>query len=459
MVVMGGGSGGYVAAIRAAQLGMKTAVVEEDKLGGTCLHRGCIPTKVLLRTAELLAVVRDGGAYGLKVPKASLDHAGLTRRKEKVIDQLYRGIEYLMKKNSVTVLAGHGQLGDAHTLEVAGADGSRTIQGKTLVIATGSTPRALPGVAFGPRVLSSDGALELTAAPASIIIIGAGAVGCEFASLYHDFGARVTLLEAAATLLPLEDPEVGPELQRIFTRRGIATHTGARVDLGSIRTTEAGVELEAEVQGKATRFEAEYLLVAVGRTPRTQGVGLETTGVQLGPSGTIQVDGYQRTSVEGVWAIGDVVGGYQLAHVAAHEGITAVEDAAGKSPDPMDPTVQPRATYCRPEVGSVGLSEKDARAAGHEVSVGKFPFRANGRALIHGDPDGFVKVVADAKSHDILGVHILGPSATDLIAEPTLAKFLDATPLEVGHTIHPHPTLTEAVGEAALGALGIAVHI
>ncbi len=459
MVLLGGGSGGYVAAVRAAQLGMKTAVVEEEKLGGTCLHRGCIPTKVLLRTAELMAAVQDGAAYGMKIPQAAVDYPALIQRKTKIVDQLHRGIQFLMKKNAVTVLNGRGRLRDAHTVEVMSAHGSQTIQGKNLVIATGSTARSLPGVPFGPRVLSSDGALELTAVPQSIVIIGAGAVGCEFASLYHDFGTRVTLLEAAPTLLPLEDQEIGPELGRIFTRRGIAAHAGARVDLGSIRTTDASVTLEAEIQGKVTRFEADYLLVAVGRAPRVEDVGLETTGVKLGPAGTIQVDARQRTGVEGVWAIGDVVGGYQLAHVAAHEGVTAVEDAAGIAPDPMDPNVEPRATYCRPEVGSVGLSEKDARAQGHEVSVGKFPFRANGRALIHGDPDGFVKVVADTRTNDILGVHILGPSAADLIAEATLAKFLDATPLEVGHTIHPHPTLTETVGEAALGALGIALNI
>ncbi|MBE3589943.1 MAG: dihydrolipoyl dehydrogenase [Firmicutes bacterium] len=455
VVVLGGGTGGYVAAIRAAQLGMKAALVEEDKVGGTCLHRGCIPTKVMLQAADLLHDIRRAAEFGLTpVAGADVDWAGLAQRKHRIVTTLHRGVEYLLKKNGVELVRGRGALDGPGRVRV----GERVLTASHTIIATGSRPRELPGLPFdGRRVISSDHALQLERRPASVVVVGAGAVGVEFASLFRDFGAEVTLVEWLPRLMPLEDEDVSAELQRAFEKRGIRCLTGAQVLAPSVRAGEGGVELVVRRGEEEVKLEAEVLLVAVGRAARVEDCGLETAGVAV-ERGFIRVDGWMRTNVPGVYAIGDAVGGLQLAHVAAHEGIVAVETAAGHEPDPIDYTKAPRATYCRPQVASVGYSEREAREAGYRVKAGTFPFRAIGKALIVGEGEGFCKVVAD-EDGGVLGVHLIGPHATDLIAEGALLRFMDGTAWELGTVIHPHPTLSEVLGEAGLAVEGRAIHV
>lgn len=454
VVILGGGTGGYVAAIRAAQLGMKTALVEEDKVGGTCLHRGCIPTKVMLQAADLLNDIRRAADFGLApVAGADVDWSRLAERRGRIVTTLHRGVEYLLKKNGVELVRGHGTLEGPGRVRVA----DRVLTASHTIIATGSRPRELPGLPFdGERIISSDHALQMARRPSSVVVVGAGAVGVEFASLFRDFGAEVTLVEWLPRIVPLEDEDVSAELQRAFEKRGIRCLTGAQVLAESVKAEPDGVSLTVRRGDEDLALKAEVLLVAVGRAARLEGYGLETTGVAV-ERGFIRVDGHMRTNVPGVYAIGDVVGGLQLAHVAAHEGIVAVETAAGHDPEPIDYTKAPKATYCRPQVASVGYSEKEARDAGHTVKVGTFPFRAIGKALIVGEGEGFCKVVAD-EDGGVLGVHLIGPHATDLIAEGALLRFMDGTAWELGTVIHPHPTLSEVLGEAGLAVEGRAIH-
>jgi len=459
LTILGSGPGGYVAAIRAAQLGLRTAVVEEAPLpGGTCLHWGCIPTKAMLQAAEVLETTAHAKAFGVKVSGAELDLAAMHRYKDKTVKSNAKGVEYLFKKNGVTLLSGRGKLTGSGSVEVAPADAAPyTVTSRKIVVATGSTIAELPGVPFdGKQVIHSDHALTLGRVPASMIVLGAGAVGVEFASIYRSYGAEVTVVELLPTLIPIEDAELGQELARAFKKRGIAVHTGARVQ--EVDTKGSGVRVRADGASGAVELEAETLLVAVGRRPRSADLGLEALGVRRDDRGFIEVDAMMATGVDGIYAIGDVVRTPALAHVASHEGIVAVEHAAGGRPHPVDYDRIPSCTYCQPEVASIGLSEERARERGHDVVVGKFPFSALGKAKILDDTRGFVKIVSEKKYDEVLGVHIIGAHATELIAEATAALNLEATAESLFQAVHAHPTLAEAMGEAALAVHGRAIH-
>ncbi len=459
VIILGGGTGGYVAAIRAAQLGLKTALVDAGRVGGTCLHRGCIPTKALLHTAELLHTFQHREEYGLKADNVGLDYAKAMAKKDKVVTQLWKGVEFLLKKNKVTVVAGWGRLVDATHVDVATDQGTTRLTAKDIVIASGSVPRELPDLPFdGKQVLSSDHILEKTDIPKSIIILGGGAIGVEFASMYNDFGSDVTLIEMLPHILPQDDEEVAGELAKMLAKRGIKVMANTKFDLKSVKKSAKGVTASVTgPDGKTAEVSGEVLLVAVGRKAITEDIGLESLGVKV-ERGFITVDDHYRTNVPHVYAIGDVNGGYLLAHVASHEGMIAVETIAGKNPELLDPTRVPRVTYSRPEVASVGLTAKEAEDRGHEVKVGTFPFRANGKALILGEPDGIVKLVADKKTDALLGAHIVGPHASDYINEMALARFLEATAWEVAESVHAHPTISEVLHEAALAVDGHAIH-
>jgi len=450
VVILGGGMGGYPAAIRASQLGLKVALVESDKLGGTCLHIGCIPTKALLESSELYhRVATRGSEFGLKAEVVGYDYPRIAERRDAVVNQLYKGVQYLMKKNKIEVVAGKGRLRDRNTIEV----GAKQVKGKNLIVATGSVVKTLPGLELdGQFVVSSDHAVLSKSAPESICIIGAGAVGVEFATFYNQLGVKVTLLEALDRLVPLEDEDVSKELLSAFKKAGIDCRLGVKVS--GAKKARGGVSVDTD-QGEVW---ANQLLVAVGRAAVSKELGLEQAGVQLQSNGFIKVDEWMRTSVDSIHAIGDVVGGYLLAHAASHEGIVAAEDIAGKRLAPMEQALITRCTYSHPQVASVGLTEKQARESGREVKVGKFPFSAIGRAQIHGETAGFVKIVADAKSGQLLGTHIVGPEATELIAEPALTQLFQGDAWELGRNIHPHPTLSEAVMEAAMAVDGHAIH-
>ena len=457
LVIIGSGPGGYVAAIRAGQLGLDTVVVEKDpKPGGTCLHRGCIPTKALLHTASLLDEARQAKKFGVRVEGAELDLDGARRFKTKVVDKNARGVEFLLKKNGVELVRGTGRLASAGEVVIATADGGeRRIAAKNVLVATGSVPREIPiAPTDGERVVNSDHILALERVPESLVVVGSGAVGSEFASIFASFGSRVTLVEMLPRILPLEDEEVSAELQKAFRKRGIQCLT--ETSLAGVDTSgdRVGVDLEG-----AERLEADMVLVAIGRAPVTADLGLEASGVAVDPRGYVEVDAMMRTSVPNVYAIGDVVPTPWLAHVASAEGILAVEHIAGQNPRPLDYDQVPSVTYCEPEVGSVGLSEAAARKRGYDVAVGKFPFSASGKAAIEGKTLGFVKVVRETRYDQLLGVHIIGPKATDLIAEACVALKVESTTEELFRTIHAHPTLSEAMAEAAHAASGHAIHI
>ena len=461
VVVLGGGTGGYVAAIRAAQLGLKTALVDAEKVGGTCLHRGCIPTKALLQTAELLHTYSHKADFGLAGGEVTLDYPKTLAKKDKVVTQLWKGVQFLLKKNNVTVYQGWGRLVSPQQIQVElpGQD-AVVLSAHDIVVATGSVPRELPGLPFdGMRIISSDHVLQRPDVPKSILILGGGAIGVEFASMYNDFGADVTLVEMLPHLLPQDDEEVAAELAKLLIRRGVKVLAGTKFDIGSVSVSDGGVTATVEkADGTKETVSGEVLLVAVGRKAVTENIGLEAVGV-LVERGFITVDQHYRTNVPHVFAIGDVNGGYLLAHVAAHEGMIAMETIAGKDPELLDPHRVPRVTYSRPEVASVGLTQKEAEAQGHATKVGIFPFRANGKSLILGEAEGMVKLVADQKTDALLGAHIVGPHASDLINEMALAKFLEATAWEVAESVHAHPTVSEVLHEAALAVDGLAIHI
>jgi dihydrolipoamide dehydrogenase len=450
VAILGGGMGGYPAAIRASQLGLKVALVESNKLGGTCLHIGCIPTKALLESSELYHRVATRGAeFGIKAEVVGYDYARIAERRDSVVGQLYKGVQYLMKKNKIEVVEGKGNLRDRNTIEI----GQRQIKAKNLIVATGSTVKTLPGLELdGQFIISSDNAVLSKQAPESIVIIGAGAVGVEFATFYSQLGVKVTLLEALDRLVPLEDEDMSKELLAAFKKAGIDCRTGVKVK--GAKKARDGVSVDTD-QGEVW---ARQLLVAVGRAAVSKEIGLDVVGVETHPNGFIKVDEWMRTTAEGIHAIGDVVGGFLLAHAASHEGIVAAEDIAGQRLAPMDQDLVTRCTYSHPQVASVGMTEKQAREKGHEVKVGKFPFSAIGRAQIHGETAGLVKIVADAKTGRMLGTHIVGPEATELIAEPALTQLFQGDAWELGRNIHPHPTLSEAVMEAAMAVDGHAIH-
>ncbi len=462
LVVLGAGTGGYAAAFRASQLGLRVALVDEGKIGGTCLHRGCIPTKTLLESAAVAQRVRHAGDFGVNIPgEAVIDYAKVAQRRDQVVNRMWKGLGSLVKKYNVTWVQGRGRLDGAHKVRVRGEDGNEVVLEATdVILATGSRVKSLPGITLdGKRIVTSDDALRMDMLPASIIVIGAGAVGVEFASLYHDLGSTVTLLEYLPAIVPLEDRDVSKELERTFTRRGIKVMTSARFDADSVVAGDDGVRITVGPEGgKAEEIRAEILLVAAGRATNVEDVGLETTSAEV-DRGIVTVDGRMRTREAHLYAIGDIVGGLQLAHTAAHEGIIAASVIAGESDvHPMDYVRQPRATYCRPEIASVGLTEQQCEAQGIPVKVGKVPFQAVGKAIIGGEYEGFAKIIGHAETDETLGVHLIGPHATDLIAEASVALFLEATPWEIGAATHAHPTLSEILGETAMALDGRSIN-
>jgi dihydrolipoyl dehydrogenase len=454
VVVVGTGPGGYVAAIRCAQLGLSVATVEDDRPGGVCLNWGCIPTKALLRNAEVVHLVQEAERFGIKADNVRADYAEAVKRSRSVADRMAKGVEFLFRKNKITLFAGTGTLKSRNTVEVKGAAGTETLEAKRAVIlATGSQPKSLPGVTIDDKlVISSNGAVRNEARPKSIVVIGAGAVGMEFADVYASYGTEVTILEALPRVLPIEDEEVSTLVSRLFTRRGMTIRTGVKVS--AVKPGGPGVVVETD----GGRVEAEQVLMAVGRGARTAGIGLESAGIQL-ERGFVKVSSTMETSVKGVYAIGDMAGAPLLAHKAMAEGVVAAETIAGQHPRPIDYGNVPSCTYCRPQVASIGVTEARARENGRDVAVGKFPFTASGKAVALGETDGFVKVVADKATGEILGVHIVGPEATEIIHEFAVGRTLEATLEEIMHTIHAHPTLSEAALEATLAALGHAIHI
>ncbi|MCY7749534.1 dihydrolipoyl dehydrogenase [Bacillus inaquosorum] len=467
VVILGGGTGGYVAAIRAAQLGLKTAVVEKEKLGGTCLHKGCIPSKALLRSAEVYRTAREADQFGVETEGVSLNFEKVQQRKQAVVDKLAAGVNHLMKKGKIDVYNGYGRiLGPSifspmpGTISVERGNGEENdmLIPKQVIIATGSRPRMLPGLeADGKHVLTSDEALQMEELPKSIIIVGGGVIGIEWASMLHDFGVKVTVIEYADRILPTEDQDISKEMESLLKKKGIQFVTGTKVLPDTMAKTSDDISIQAEKDGETVTYSAEKMLVSIGRQANIEGIGIENTDI-VTENGVISVNENCQTKESHIYAIGDVIGGLQLAHVASHEGIIAVEHFAGLNPHPLDPTLVPKCIYSSPEAASVGLTEEEAKENGHNVKIGKFPFMAIGKALVYGESDGFVKIVADHDTDDILGVHMIGPHVTDMISEAGLAKVLDATPWEVGQTIHPHPTLSEAIGEAALAADGKAIH-
>jgi dihydrolipoamide dehydrogenase len=460
VAIIGSGPGGYVAAIRAAQLGMSVLIVErESRLGGVCTLRGCIPTKALLHTADVLEEARHGAEVGVAAREVRLDYPAALKHKEKIVRQSTNGVAYLLKKNKVDVATGFGRIAGHGKVSVATADGAETtFSAKNVLVATGSAPRSLPGIEIDHKsVLSSDSILELTEIPKSLVVIGSGAVGVEFASMFARFGSKATVVEILPRIVPLEDEEVSRELAASFKRQGIAVYVDTRVE--RVTVSDAGAEVLARSSaGKTETFRAEKVLLAVGRKPLSEGIGLEALGVAT-DRGYIRVDPWMQTNVPNVYAIGDVVPTPWLAHVASAEGVVAVERMAGGQTRPLNYDQVPGCTYCAPEVASIGLTEAAARERGHDVVVGKFPFSANGKARIVNETAGFVKIVAEKKYDEVLGVHIVGPKATELIAEAGAALRLEATSEELVRTIHAHPTLSEAMHEAAEAVSGHALHI
>jgi dihydrolipoamide dehydrogenase len=461
VVIIGSGPGGYVAAIRAGQLGLKTAIVEKDKrLGGTCLHRGCIPTKALLYTAELYAHITHAATFGINVSNPVIDWAQAQKHKQKVVDKGAAGIDFLMKKNKVTVVKGSGRIAGGGKVEVTSAGAPpQVLETKNILLATGSVVTTLPTITLDhERVLSSDSILGLDVVPKSLVVLGAGAVGTEFASIFNQVGAQVTLLEFMPNVLPIEDVDLSKELERHLKRRKIEVLTSTRFE--KLERGPAGVKVWATGPDGAQKvIEAEYFLSAVGRAPVTQELGLDKTNIQLLPKGHVPIDAMMRTTEPNVYAIGDITPHPALAHCASAQGLVAVEHIAGKKPRPLNYDRIPNATYCYPEVASVGLTEKKAREKGYDVKVGVFPFSAITKASISEENIGLVKMVSEKKYDEVLGVHLCGPHATELLAEACVALQLEATTEEIAQTVHAHPTLSEIMHEVAEATLGHPIHI
>ena len=461
--IIGSGPGGYVAAVRAGQLGLKVAIVEKEKdarLGGTCGLRGCIPTKALLNAAHLYDKASHFENFGLKVEGLSYDWTGVQKYKSDVVAKNSAGVTYLMKKNKVTIFNGFGKIAGKGKVEVdLGGGKKETIDAKNIIIATGSVVRPIPGFETdGKQVVNSDHILELTSVPKSLVVMGSGAVGSEFASVYHRFGTDVTLVELLDRIVPLEDAEVSKELARVFKKSGMKVETGLKLD--KLEKNKKGVKVSGKnAKGETVTLEAEMLLVAVGRMPYLENLGLEKTKVVVNQRGTIKVNEYCETDEPNVFAIGDVIDTAWLAHLASKEGILVVEKIAGKKVEPIKQNLVPNCTYCDPEVASVGMTEAKAKEAGYDVKVGKFPFSASGKARILGETDGFVKIVAEKKYDEVLGVHIIGPHATELLAEACVAMALETTADELGRVIHAHPTVSESVMEAAEGVHDLTIHM
>ncbi|MFD1335526.1 dihydrolipoyl dehydrogenase [Oceanobacillus iheyensis] len=466
LVILGGGTGGYVAAIRASQLKMKVAIVEKAELGGTCLHRGCIPSKALLRSAEVYQQTTRADEFGIQVEKPVLDFSKVQQRKQKIIDQLHQGVQGLMKKGKIDVYQGFGRiLGPSifspmpGTISVEYSDGKENdmLLPKNVLIATGSRPNQLPGFEFDHNyILSSDDALALETLPDSIVIIGGGVIGIEWASMLNDFEVDVTIIENQDRILSTEDAEISKEMSKLLSQKGINIITNANVKADSVKKDQ-GVSLQVDVDGEIQTHQAEKVLMSVGRKGNIENIGLENTDI-VTDRNLIMTNEFYQTKESHIYAIGDVIGGLQLAHVASHEGIKAVEHMAGHTVEKIKDNAIPSCIYSSPEAASIGLTEAQAKEKDYEVKVGKFPFKAVGKALVYGESEGFVKIVSDKNTNDLLGVHMIGPHVTDMIAEASLAKFLDATPWEISESIHPHPTLSEVIGEAALAVEGNQIH-
>jgi len=459
LVIIGSGPGGYVAAIRAAQLGLKTAVVEKDGfLGGTCLHVGCIPTKVLLHHAEIYHQIKDAAEYGFEVKDVKVNWAVVLSRKDKIVKKHSKGIEFLFRKHKIESIQGWGRVAGPGKVSVE-KDGKTTeIEATNIMLATGSEARSLPGVEIdGKVVLSNREILSLPDVPKSLIVVGAGAVGVEFASIYKEFGSDVTILEMLPRVVPLEDEDVSAELDKVFRKKGIKIHTGAMVEAVKKDAKGANVTFK-DKDGKSQTLAAEKILIAVGRRPMTEGLNLEKTKAKI-ERGFVHAGPYMETAEPRLYVIGDIVAGMpQLAHAASMEGIIAVTKMAGKDAPALDRYRIPNATYCEPQIGSIGMSEKTARDAGHKVKVGKFPFAGNSKATILGAHEGFIKVVADEKYGEVLGVHIIGPFATEILAEATTAMQLEATVDDMMFMSHAHPTVWEALGDAFASVRGMSIN-
>ena len=466
LVILGGGTGGYVAAIRASQLGLKTAIVEKTELGGTCLHRGCIPSKALLRSAEVFKQTTNAADFGVETSSPTVNFPRVQERKNSIIEQLHKGVQGLMKKGKIDIYEGHGRIlgpsifsptAGTISVEMNNGEENEMLVPKNVIIATGSSPNTLPGLEIdGQTIMTSEEALEMDELPESIIIVGGGVIGIEWASMLADFGVKVSVLEYASAILPTEDEEISKEALKQLRKKGIEFFTDTEV-LGDSVTIDNGVTIQAKIDGETKTFEADRLLVSVGRKPNVDNIGLDNTDIET-ERGAIKVNSVNQTKESHIYAIGDVIGGMQLAHVASHEGILAVEHIANEQPEPIQYDHVASCVYSNPEIASVGLTEKQAKEQGYELEVGKFPFKAVGKALVHGDSEGFVKIISNKENQDILGIHMIGPHVTDMVAEAGLAMVLDATPWEIGETIHPHPTLSEVIGEAALAVDGKQIH-
>ncbi len=463
VVIIGSGPGGYVAAIRGSQMGLKVALIEKEKdakLGGTCGLRGCIPTKALLNAAHLYEKAGHFDQFGLKVEGLSYDFEKVQKYKSDVVTKNSAGVSYLMKKNKVTVFNGFGKILGKGKVEVAYDGGKReTIDAKNIIIATGSVVRPIPGFeADGKQVVNSDQILELQKVPKSMVVLGSGAVGVEFASVYSRFGCDTTVVELMDRIVPIEDADVSKELERSFKKRGIKIMTGTKLD--KLEKSKKGIKVSGkDAKGKDVSLEAEMLLVAIGRMPYLENLGLENTKVVVNPRGTIKVNEFYETGEPSIFAIGDVVDTAWLAHLASKEGCLVVEKIAGKKVEPINHRIIPNCTYCDPEVASVGLTEAKAKEEGYDVKVGKFPFSASGKARILGETDGFIKIVSDKKYDEVLGVHLIGPHATELLAEACVAMSHEATAESLANTIHAHPTVSESMMEAAEGVHDLTIHM
>ena len=456
MVVIGAGPGGYVAAIRAAQLGLSTAVIEDDNVGGVCLNWGCIPSKSLLRNAEVLELVKNAGEYGISVGDITFDYGLAIDRSRQVVRRLTGGVGSLLRKNGVEHISGRGVLQSANTIAIDGAD--RAISADNIIVATGARARHIPGIPVdGETVLTSREAIVLREVPERVVIVGGGAIGVEFADIYHSYGAEVMIIEMLPRLVPLEDEEISQQLERVFRRRGIGFKTGAMVGGVAVSEGTAAVTV-TDADGAVSEIECDKVLVAIGIQGNTEDVGLEVAGVNT-ERGYITVDDEMRTNVPGVFAIGDVTGKLPLAHVASAQGVIAAEVIAGMNPMLLDYSLMPRATYCRPQIASFGLTEQQATDAGYSFKVGRFPMAASGKALAMGEPNGMVKLVVDSEVGELLGAHIIGPEATELLGEVGLSRLLEGTTTELGWLVHPHPTISETIKEAALAVEGEAIHI
>jgi dihydrolipoamide dehydrogenase len=457
---LGGGSGGYVGAIRAAQLGMNVAVIERDKLGGTCLHRGCIPSKAYLEAAHVFTELQHANDFGITVENVGYDFAGIQSYREKVVTDNWKGVQFLMRKNKITVIEGEGTIAGTGRVHVKGKDGQeQDVTADNLVIGTGTRPRTLGIQVDAKRVFTSDNIWDAEGIPKSVIVLGGGYIGCEFATYFRAFGVDVTIVEMLPSLIPMMDADLSKELQRAFSRRGIKISTNTRANPGSVQSNDDGVRLEVETDGKTETLQADYLLLAAAREAVTDDLGLDAIGLEL-ERGYISVGEGNQTRVPHVYAVGDVAGGLGLAHKAYAEGILAAEHMCGKNQlKTIESNRVPQPIFCFPQVAAVGLTEAQARESGAELEIGKFPFTANAKAKILNDSAGFVKLIADKASGDVLGVHMIGPSVTELISEAALGKFLESTPWEMAYNIHPHPTLSESLGEAAHAAEGAPIHM